>query len=153
MMSKSKAFLNPLALLLLAPLAACAPPAAGMRGQAGGAGAPVVVAPPPSGPVVTPPAAESPPPPSPPTVAELAADPGRFKGLAGREVVALLGDPSFRRSEAPAEVWQYYGPGCVLDLFLYLDHGVQQVAHAELRSRAAGPANACLADILDRRRD
>ena len=86
----------------------------------------------------------------PPNSGELAADPSRFKGLAASEVVAKLGDPSFRRREAPAEIWQYYGPGCVLDLFLYDEKGVQKVAHFELRNHALqadGGAN-CLAELL-----
>lgn len=80
--------------------------------------------------------------------------PGRLRGLAAGEVVAKLGDPSFRRHEAPAEVWQYFGPGCVLDLFLYDDKGAQRVAHVELRSRNLNPGAqaACLSQLLDGKR-
>ncbi len=81
-------------------------------------------------------------------------DPGHLRGLLAGDVVAKLGDPSFRRREAPAEIWQYFGPGCVLDLFLYEDKGAQRVTHAELRSRNlnAGAQAACLSQLLEGKR-
>ena len=90
----------------------------------------------------------------PPTMAELAADPMRFKGMSGGDVTALLGKPSFQRKDADAEIWQYYGPAsaCVLDLFLYPDQAATKVAHAELRSRSSGSAGICLKQILDGQR-
>ena len=89
-----------------------------------------------------------------PSVAELSADPTRFKGLSGPDVTGLLGAPSFQRKDGDAEIWQYYGPAsaCVLDLFVYPDQGQPRVAHAELRSRGPGNANGCLAAILDGKR-
>jgi hypothetical protein len=81
-------------------------------------------------------------------------DPGHLRGMIARDVVAKLGDPNYRRRETPAEVWQYFGPGCVLDLFLYEDKGTQKVIHVELRSRnltSAGQA-ACLAQLLEGKR-
>jgi hypothetical protein len=89
-----------------------------------------------------------------PTNGELAADLTRFKGLAAQEVMAALGDPSYRRREAPAEIWQYFGAGCVLDLFLYEDSGAQRVAHVELRSRALGQGaqSSCLSQLLEGKR-
>ncbi|PKU23515.1 hypothetical protein [Telmatospirillum siberiense] len=81
-------------------------------------------------------------------------DPAGLRGLAAADVTAKLGAPSFRRHETPAEVWQYFGPGCVLDLFLYEEKGTQRVAHAELRSRnlTANGQAACLAQLLEGRR-
>ncbi|MDR3440723.1 hypothetical protein [Telmatospirillum sp.] len=81
-------------------------------------------------------------------------DPGHLKGLAAGEVVAKLGDPGYRRRETPAEVWQYFGPGCVLDVFLYDDKGAQRVTHAELRSRNLTPSGqaSCLAQLLQGKR-
>ena len=78
----------------------------------------------------------------------------RFKGQSAKEITASLGDPSFRRREAPAEVWQYYGQGCVLDLFLYDETDGQRVKHAELRSRDfnADPAPDCLPLLLQGKR-
>ncbi len=90
----------------------------------------------------------------PPAIGESKDDPGRLRGLAAGEVVAKLGDPSFRRREAPAEVWQYFGPGCVLDLFLYEDNGAQRVTHVELRSHnlSQNAQASCLAQLLDGKR-
>ena len=89
-----------------------------------------------------------------PTNGELAADLTRFKGLAAKDVTAALGDPNFRRREAPAEIWQYFGASCVLDLFLYEDNGAQRVAHVELRSRTLGQGaqRSCLSQLLDGKR-
>ena len=75
-------------------------------------------------------------------------DPGHLRGLTAIDVTTKLGDPSYRRREPPAEVWQYFGPGCVLDLFLYDDNGTQRVTHAELRSHNLAPA--AQADCLSR---
>jgi len=78
----------------------------------------------------------------------------RFKGMAARDVTAKLGDPSFRRRDPPAEIWQYYGPGCVLDLFLYDEKGAKAVSYAELRGRDPGVAadGGCLSQLLDGKR-
>lgn len=102
-----------------------------------------------------------------PTLTDLARGPQHFEGLEGKEVLAALGDPSFRRREKPAEVWQYYGPGCILDLFLYDDkppisptstkpvEGADldgRVVHAELRGREDRPAEAaCLSRLITQR--
>jgi len=49
----------------------------------------------------------------------------------------LLGPPVVRRRDAPAEIWQYQGPTCVLDLFLYQDgdSGPLTVDHFETRAK------------------
>jgi hypothetical protein len=104
---------------------------------------------------------------APPTLTDLARGPQRFEGLEGKDVLAALGDPNFRRRDKPAEVWQYYGPGCILDLFLYDDkptaspvagkptEGMEPdgtVAHAELRGREGRPAEAaCLSRLITQR--
>lgn len=133
------------ALSLVALLAACGGSSAVRPGQAGN---PYF-----SQPVPGPQGKASPDRP-PPSAGELGADVARFKGLAGQDVVAALGDPNYRRRETPAEVWQYFGRGCVLDLFLYDESGAQRVSYVELRSRTPGqPAEPhCLADLLDGRR-
>jgi hypothetical protein len=86
----------------------------------------------------------------PPSSKELAADANRFKGLAARDVTAALGDPNYRRRENPAEIWQYYGRDCVLDLFLYDESGTKRVSFVDLRSRVVGqtPNAQCLSDLL-----
>lgn len=144
--SKFAALLPVLAVLALA---ACAQPSQGKL-STNGAVQPASFAPPPE---VT----ALPPGPAQPSVTELGRSPARFEGLAGVDVIAALGDPSFRRRESPAEVWQYYGPGCILDLFLY-DNGPNaadggKVAHAELRGKMGEPVEAaCLSRLIDQRR-
>ena len=90
-----------------------------------------------------------------PSPADLADHPEHFKGMAYSDVVATLGNPDFRRREAPAEVWQYYGAGCVLDLFLYDENGAKRVSFVDLRSRAPGqlPDAECLPKLLVGERD
>ncbi len=46
-------------------------------------------------------------------------DPGQILSLDGRRLEALLGVPGFKRDDPPAQVWQYRGAGCILDVFLY----------------------------------
>jgi len=61
-----------------------------------------------------------------------------FRKLAGMneaELQRALGEPDFRREEPPAEVWQYRGETCVLDLFLYRDGDQYRVVYAETRDR------------------
>jgi hypothetical protein len=51
-----------------------------------------------------------------------------------------LGAPSWVRHEAPAEVWQYQGPSCTLDVYLYADEaGELKIAHSEARDDSAQP--------------
>ena len=58
-----------------------------------------------------------------------------LQNLTGNQVRALLGTPSFMRSDSPAEMWQYRTDSCTLDLFLYenLDTGIPSVAHYGIR--------------------
>ena len=72
--------------------------------------------------------AEAPPPPPPPTL-------GEFQDMSAADVVAALGEPDFRRVEPPAEVWQYRGADCVVDLFLYHDGDGLHVAKEDARNR------------------
>jgi hypothetical protein len=142
-----------LALFSVAGLAACAVPSQGAKSAKSSSSLQASYAPPPTinqSPPATAPAA--------PSLADLASDPQHFEGLDGKVVLAALGDPNFRRRETPAEVWQYYGPGCILDLFLY-DEGQGsktdldgKVAHAELRGREDAPAEAgCLSRLVEQR--
>lgn len=63
-------------------------------------------------------------------------EPSRLKGLTPLEVKEVLGQPGFLRRDAPAEIWQYRGRGCTLDLFIY-DLGTgQKVDHWAVRSPA-----------------
>jgi hypothetical protein len=64
-------------------------------------------------------------------------EPGRLKGLSGRQVIQVLGTPGFRRRDNPAEIWQYRTHACTLDLFLYDAEGGQTVTHFAVRSPSA----------------
>lgn len=71
--------------------------------------------------------------------------PGGLVGLTGPELPLLLGTPAMRRSEPPAEIWQYAARDCLLYIFLYLDDKILTVRHADARDRRGQPAevNAC----------
>jgi hypothetical protein len=62
--------------------------------------------------------------------------PEQLKGMKQADIVALLGEPDFRRNEPPAELWQYRAADCVLDLFF--DRGADglRVSAAATRGRA-----------------
>jgi hypothetical protein len=64
-------------------------------------------------------------------------------GLSAAEVVGLFGEPDFRRVEPPAELWQYRGADCVLDLFLYSDPSGVRVQHSEMRERTLIQSGHC----------
>jgi len=144
-----------LALFSVAGLAACAAPPQPNRTAKIAPALSTSYAPPP---VMSQPQQHPPGDPASPSLAALESDPQHFEGLEGKVILAALGDPNFRRRETPAEVWQYYGPGCILDLFLYDDPAAGaskptpegKVAHAELRGKEDAPAEAgCLARLVD----
>lgn len=56
-------------------------------------------------------------PPPPPPVPDLSAH--QLIGKGPDDLLAILGEPRLIRRDAPAEIWQYARPGCVLLLFLY----------------------------------
>lgn len=60
-------------------------------------------------------------------------------GLDPAELIALLGEPDFRRRDPPAELWQYRSPDCVLDVFLYGEGGRYRVVRSETRDRHVLP--------------
>jgi len=81
---------------------------------------------------------------------------GAARHLVGKsegEIRSELGTPAFRRTDGPAQVWQYRGSACMLDVFLYKESGGFRVKHAELRRRGgAGLSDsACLSDALTNR--
>lgn len=78
--------------------------------------------------------------------------PSELLHLSAAEVRRKLGPPDFRRQDPPAELWQYRGESCILDLFLYDRDSVLQVTHVETR-----PGNGidltpsgCYATLLNR---
>ena len=80
------------------------------------------------------------------------ADPARLVGLAPVELAQALGRPDLTRRDGPAEVWQYTGAGCILDIFLYAteeDSG-HRVAYIEVRGLVPETASprACFTALL-----
>jgi len=78
-------------------------------------------------------------------------DPNQFLAQAPDLIAAALGNPALIRRDGPAEVWQYKGRGCVLDLFLYkTDGGGFATRHVELRGTGLSDSKRrdCLADML-----
>ncbi len=67
-------------------------------------------------------------------------DPEQVMGLDDAALEALIGPPGLRRDEPPAQVWQYRGETCVLDVFLYLDDEAQphRVVYYEIRGDGDG---------------
>jgi hypothetical protein len=75
-------------------------------------------------------------------------------GLSAADLTAAIGSPRWRRRESPAEVWQYQGASCVLDVFLYQEVGAARVVYAEARDESLLPVTlaACLQRIEAERR-
>jgi hypothetical protein len=64
----------------------------------------------------------------------------RLTGLKASELVALVGEPDFRRNDPPAQLWQYRSTGCVLDVYLYREGDGYRVARVESRDRSLAGA-------------
>lgn len=75
-------------------------------------------------------------------------EPAHLKGLTAVSVRDLLGPPGFRRRDAPAEIWQYRGRNCTLDLFLYDGNGGQTVGYYAVRSPNAVGEKDCFDDLV-----
>ena len=75
-------------------------------------------------------------------------------GLSAGELSALIGAPRWSRRESPAQVWQYQGASCVLDVYLYEEAGGPRVFYAEARDESRLPVtlSACLERIEAERR-
>ncbi|MDE2166220.1 MAG: hypothetical protein KGJ66_07770 [Alphaproteobacteria bacterium] len=72
-----------------------------------------------------------------PTLAALGQPPAiaNLKGLAPEQVTALIGDPDLRRTDPPAEIWQYRSADCVLELYFYDSGASRRMIYAETHSR------------------
>lgn len=76
-------------------------------------------------------------------------DPAQFMAAGGDALREALGDPALIRRDGQAEVWQFRGDDCTLDLFLYPGEGKRlAVKHVELRGEAEDERRACLAGML-----
>lgn len=80
-------------------------------------------------------------------------EPARLKGLDPLQVRSMLGMPVFTRRDAPAEIWQYRGRACTLDLFLYDEAaGTQKVAHYAVRGTQPVSERDCMDELTTRNR-
>lgn len=78
-------------------------------------------------------------------------DPQQFMGLDQPGVSAIIGKPAMIRRDGPAQVWQYRGPGCYLDIFMYRqDNDTFEVRYVDLRAPelAEDKHRGCLADLI-----
>jgi hypothetical protein len=68
-----------------------------------------------------------------------------LRTLSTKALIARLGTPDFTRDDPPAQIWQYRGTSCVLDVFLYPEDGEMKVMHAATRDRdrLQAPENGC----------
>ncbi|MDF3073312.1 MAG: hypothetical protein K0S54_979 [Alphaproteobacteria bacterium] len=83
-------------------------------------------------------------------VAPATGGPTRLHNLNSTQIVAMLGEPGFKREENPAQIWRYRSEACVLELMLYrLDRDLQ-VRHVEARDEKfkAVAQNACIESIV-----
>lgn len=80
--------------------------------------------------------------------------PEQIMGLTRSELSDLLGKPDFLRRDAPAEIWQYRGKECILDVFLYETGEHYRVFHFEVRDRTVEPVSTgrCFAALLGARK-
>jgi hypothetical protein len=79
-------------------------------------------------------------------------------GMKSGELTALLGEPNLVRTDRQAQVWQYKGTSCVLDLFLYPPkdaeaHGAdaeRAVVYIESRGKDARqfPGDRCISEVV-----
>lgn len=89
-----------------------------------------------------------------PDFPDLDDDPAQLIKMTRDDLNGLLGQPDLVRRENPAEIWQYRGKNCILDLFLYNDEddasSPYRVVYSEARDRVAGKADqrACLNELL-----
>ena len=78
-------------------------------------------------------------------------------GLKPDRLIKILGPPGFRRTDTPAEIWQYQYGGCVLNLILY-ETGKSKtlsVTHYTIRSikkNEVSEWNCLLSLLIDRQK-
>ncbi len=62
-------------------------------------------------------------------------------GVRAGELERMLGRPSLRRREPPAEYWRYSFTGCILDVFLYRgsETAIPEVVYFEFRNVMRAP--------------
>jgi hypothetical protein len=76
--------------------------------------------------------------------------PTKLHNLSSTQIVAMLGEPGFKREENPAQIWRYRSEACVLELMFYrLDRDLQ-VRHVEARDEKfkAVAQGSCIESIV-----
>ena len=76
--------------------------------------------------------------------------PTKLHNLSSTQIVAMLGEPGFKREENPAQIWRYRSEACVLELMFYrLDRDLQ-VRHVEARDEKfkAVAQSSCIESIV-----
>ena len=76
-------------------------------------------------------------------------EPSRLKGLTPVQVQEVLGQPGFQRQDSPAEIWQYRGHACILDVYLYDQGHGQAVEHWAVRSPARLNDSECFQQLVE----
>ncbi len=70
-----------------------------------------------------------------------------------QEIMALFGSPVLKRSDPPAELWQFHQADCVVDIFFYSRTHQQplRATHVIARSRAgiAADTDLCLSHLIN----
>ena len=61
-------------------------------------------------------------------------EPSRLLGLTSGQVQQVLGRPGFQRVDASAEIWQYRGQACILDVYIYEQGSSHVVDYWAVRS-------------------
>ncbi len=89
--------------------------------------------------------------------AALQPQPAELIGLEPTQTVAVLGEPSLRLQDPPAQVWQYNATECTLRLHFYRDIITQQFRALSYEIENADTENVdaerrCLNDIISGRR-
>ncbi len=89
-----------------------------------------------------------------PALPEIDDDPKQLLKMSRDDLNDLLGQPNLVRRETPAEIWQYRGKDCVLDVFLYNEAGKPdspfEVVYSEARDLEARKSDqrSCLNQLL-----
>lgn len=89
-----------------------------------------------------------------PALPEIDDDPEQLITMTRDDLNGLLGQPDLVRRENPAEIWQYRGKDCVLDVFLYNEDGQPdspfKVVYSEARDLEAQNSDQrrCLNELL-----
>ena len=85
-------------------------------------------------------------------------EPSTLVGMEALQLSDLLGEPSLKRNDSPAQIWQYRTVDCAFNLFLYQEAGrnSHSVAHYEAVPFATATnqsAKSCLGSILQKKAD